>query len=313
MKLRQLLICLLVCILLSGCTVIVQQSHTDVLTSIPSSTWVVTVTPGLSTLRPSVTSIVVTDTLAKPAAQVQVTSTPSPSVLDLLTCTLTSTYNLRDDQIFIVTPGELSRITTPIQLVARLLLDRASRLRLELREQDGRLLFRQISTLNGISIGSGILATPIDFEIALPEELSRLYLRLEDAVGLPLAVNSIELVLANQGINILQPVASQPAILIKIPESSGSIHGGTLTVSGVTRLFQVDHPLRVQLITPDGGVVGQRLVEVSQPFESGLRMFTAEVPYFVSKSTTARLVVFEEDRKTSQITHLTSLEITLLP
>lgn len=329
LKLRQALLSLCAVCLLCGCASLGDRSQ-DVMAlqaSASSTAWLAT--PVFSPL-PSENNIVLTPSLAGQTTRTPDiatrTLTPSPTdsitpnLIDqtktpaLLGTTPTGTPPLGDDQIYISMPGDLSIVRSPILLIARLYADDASRLRVELRGQDGRLLFRQVISLIEIPIVREMISIKINFKLPRSAEPGRLYMRLEDPAGIPLAVNSVNLVLLTEGEMQLRLASSQPVILIQKPEPGSSIHGGKLMVGGVTRLYQPQRPLRVQLITLDGMVIGQRLTSTSPASANGVYPFTAEVPYQVSgRQVAAYLVVFDKDPQTSQITYLSSLEIMLSP
>ena len=326
LKMVQVLLFLGAIFLLCGCQTSGDQAQ-SVMTVQASTTTAGGLATPISSPTVSGKSIVLTPSQLGRATQTPMiaTRTLTPSLTASLTPVIPDrsrtpalpvlpTAALQGDQILISMPGDLSIVRSPILLLARLFVDSASRLRVELRGQDGRLLFRQLNALSENPTDRELVSFRLDFELPGSDEPARLYMRLEDPAGIPLAVNSVNLILSSEGETQLRPGASQPSILIKQPERGESIEGGKLIVSGFTRLNQPERPLRVQLIARDGGVVGQRLAGISRASINDQYAFTAEVSYQVSAGPTmAYLVVFEKDPGTSQITHLSSLEVTLNP
>lgn len=329
MKLRLILVLLCAVCLLCGCASLGNPSQDvkAIQTSVTSTAWLATpifnplpsgnlntLTPspaGLATRTPDIETRALMPSTNASITPVKINQTKT--LLDLKTSS-TDIPTSDGDQIFISMPGELSAVRSPILLVARIYVNKASRMQVELRGQDGRLIFRQVIALRESSKDQDLTSMKIDFELPRSAEPGRLYMRLEDPAGIPLVVNSVNLILLTDGEMKLRPASSQPVILIQQPEPGSSVQGGTLIVAGATRLLQPQQPLRVQLISLTGKVIGQRLSSTSSDSINGLFSYTAEVPYQVTGSLIAAyLVVFDKDPQTSQITYLSSLEVMLNP
>jgi hypothetical protein len=83
-------------------------------------------------------------------------------------------------------------------------------------------------------------------------------------------------------------------------------------VSGLTTLDPAK-PLKVQLISPEGKILGQRLAGIAQQGDGDLRIFNAVVPYRISLSTPARLIVFQVENPFNYVIYLSSVDVTLNP
>jgi len=209
--------------------------------------------------------------------------------------------------------GELSIVTSPIQVSARLTSSNGKVVRVDLYGEDGRLLAREVRVYNNVPWQAARIGTQLEFEINGVSELGRLLISVEDGYGRLIDVNSVNLILLSQGITELKPYSALwQRIIIQEPVPQALIQGGTLVVSGRVRPNS-EGPLKVLLIGEDGRVLGQRLANTTIPIPGDYGTFIAEVPYNVSDITSALLVVFEDGGQLSEIAHLTSLEVILSP
>lgn len=236
--------------------------------------------------------------------------TPNPL---LFTATFTPLPDIPNARVQIFRLGELSLVTSPLDVSARLTSRVGKVVRVELYGEDGRLLARQVKVYTRIPWTTAILEMKLDFEISAAAEAGRLVISVEDSFGRLIDVNSINLILLSRGITEIKPASAlHQAIVIQDPAPKTLIQGGKLYVSGLAKPFY-DQPLRVVLLTEDGRTVGQRLagVEYTQPGFHG--KFFAEVSYTVSEITPVLLVVFEDGGVVSDVAHLASIEILLSP
>jgi hypothetical protein len=214
-------------------------------------------------------------------------------------------------QIF--SPGEGSRVAAPIEIHAALNLENNPVFILELRGRDGRLLVRHLQRFGQVSETERSMALDLNFQIRDPEETARLLLISRDQYGRIAFVNSVDLVLLSGGEGLVTSMQSTtPHIQIQEPLRESVHQGGFVTVSGVSR-SESDTSLRVQLVSEDGEIVGQRLAGLSPGADAGGQSFTTEVPYKVSETTPARLIVFEGGGAISEIRYLSSVELVLEP
>jgi len=209
--------------------------------------------------------------------------------------------------------GEMSLVTSPIQVTARLLSQVGKVVRVELFGEDGRLITRQVKVFYDIPWQVGSINMELDFEISGAAEVGRLVISVEDSYGRLIDINSVNLVLLSTGVTELNPAtAVWQTILIQEPVAKALIIGGTAYIAGLARPNSAG-PLRIELITQDKLVIGHRLAGVSIPVPGGYGIFAAEVPYFVSDITPALLVVYEEGEPVSDISHLASVDVLLSP
>jgi len=209
--------------------------------------------------------------------------------------------------------GERSRVTSPIALSSFLTAPYGKTVTIELTGEDGRLLVREVRTLNNLPWTTATIAGKLEFEVMAAAELGRLAITAQDEHGRLLAVNSVNLILLSAGETDMNPsTATSQAIVIQQPALKSLIQGGKVIVSGLARPFS-EQPLRIALVTASGAVVGQRVVGVGKRNEAGYGQFTVEVPYTVSALTEVLLTVYEDGGIISPIAHLTSLELMLSP
>jgi hypothetical protein len=209
--------------------------------------------------------------------------------------------------------GELSLVTSPIQVSARLTSQNGKVVRVDLYGEDGRLLAREVRIYNNLPWQAARIGTQLDFEINGVSELGRLLISVEDPYGRLIDVNSVNVILLSQGITELKPYSALwQRIIIQEPVPQALIQGGMLVVSGRVRPNS-EGPLKVLLIAEDGRVLGQRLADTKIPIPGDYGTFVAEVPYSVSDITSALLVVFEDGGQLSEVAHLASLKVILSP
>lgn len=216
-------------------------------------------------------------------------------------------------EIQIFRPGDLSKVISPLRVIAYLKPGSDGKVWVELYGEDGRLLVRQIKVFYAQPGARVNLALDLDFQIAAVAEAGRLVIRVNDEAGRAVALNSIDLILLSLGEADITPGSgTQAAIIIQQPGARALVQGGTLLVTGLARV-KTDRALSVQLVTAEGRVVGQRLAGLTVRGVDGYAGFAAEIPYQVSTLTPVRLVVFEDGQQISPITHLSSVEINLSP
>jgi hypothetical protein len=227
--------------------------------------------------------------------------------------TETQQPNIRDSPIQIFAPGERSKITPPIQIEVQLSSNTGRSLRIELRGAGGRLLARQVKIPTTIPWSSAKISVKLFYEIRTPTEAGRLTISVDDQHGRTMDLNSVNIHLLSTGAAELLPSSAlKQVIIIQDPAPSKVIKDGTVLVSGLART-DLRHPLKVELISEDGKILGQRLATNPQSTSEDFGVFTAEVPYSVTEPTPTRLIIFEDEENRDEITHLSSVEIILKP
>ena len=237
------------------------------------------------------------------------TRTPTPKP----TPTITPTPEIPQGEIRIYKPGELSKLSSPIRVFAALTSKTGRRMTIDLLDQNGRLLVRQVKVFPVLPWKYAELALDLDFGISVTAEVGRLVLRMDDEQGRIMSLNSVNVILMAVGEPDLNPSSAiMEAISIQQPGIKALIQNGIVLVTGKA-CISPDKPLRVQLLNAQGLVVGERLASVSPHDPGGYGAFRVEVPYNVTTLTPVRLVVFESGDQISPILHLSSIEVLLSP
>jgi hypothetical protein len=213
----------------------------------------------------------------------------------------------------IARPGDRSQVVAPVSILARMVGQGAAWLYLELYGRDGRLLSRRLVRMARQADLSTGLDEWLDFEIPGAVETGWLRLAVQDEHQRWMAVDSVPLTLRSSGkASITWTPQASADISILRPIAQSQVSGGVLQVEGLIA-SQVKLPLRVQLVSADGRIVGQRLAGGTPATQAGQIAFLANVPYSVSAPTPVRLLVFEEGSDLPQVLHLSSLELILIP
>lgn len=257
-------------------------------------------TPTLSlTLTAPPSNVVATPTLDPFALPTPIINTPAPEIPDA---------NIQIYQL-----GELSMVTSPLNVSLRIASLNGRVVRIDLLGEDGRLLARHVRTYNPQPLLLMRIGVPLDFEIRAAAEQGRLIVSVEDKFGRLVDVHSMNLLLLSQGVTQLNPSSGLwQRIIIQEPAPKTLIQGGKLLVSGRARPDS-NQPLKVQLVGESGKILGQRLagIDIAVPGDYG--HFIVEVPYNVSELTNALLMVFEAGQPLPEILQLASIPVVLAP
>jgi hypothetical protein len=210
--------------------------------------------------------------------------------------------------------GDLSKVTSPLRVYAYLKPGSVGhQVQIELRGEDGRVLVRQVRFFKANPKAWADVSAKIDFEIRAAAEVGRLIFSVYDDRNQIMALNSVDLILLSAGESDINPSSALlENIFVQQPVPKALIQGGTVLVSGLVQP-STNHPLMVQLITPEGHVVGQRLVSVTVAPDGSYTPFAVEVPYTVSQLTPVRLILNDDGENISEMRHLSSVEVLLSP
>jgi len=241
------------------------------------------------------------------------TATPSLTPRFTATPTFTAAPQVAPAEIEITVPGALSKVTSPFPLRALLVPGHEGRVTVELLGEDGRILTRQIITLNPDLGRKAGLVIDVAFEIPGEAELGRLVISRADEFGRTTALSSIELILLSSGDPDLNVVVDRLAsIIIENPLEGALIQGGRLIVSGLARPA-VRAGLVAEIITEKGAIISQRVFDVPAALPGVYLPFIVEIPYSVTEPTWVLLIVRERGERLPGITYLISTEILLSP
>lgn len=190
--------------------------------------------------------------------------------------------------------GAFSKITSPLHLYTYLKPGAGGKVRIELIGEDGRVLVRNIKTMDFVPKGAwAVMSLDLDFEIAATAESAWLKISVDDERGRTVALNSVPLILLSIGDpDIVPPRDVLAPIVIQEPTRSTLVQGGKVLVTGMARPGSLN-PLMVRLVDDEGREVGMRLAGVDVPTLGSYGPFAVEVPYKITDPTKVLLTVTE--------------------
>ena len=253
-----------------------------------------------------------------PSATSTVDLSATPTRRATRTPTITPTPPIPGAGVQISEPGPMSRVTSPLKLVANLRSVPSGTYHMEIWIEplqpggEPRLLFREVQRLISNPIDWVYLDPTIPFELSRVSEFGQLRVGMYDTYGRAVAVGSGDLILLSMGVSDITPSGGlgEP-IVIREPTRNNLIQGGTVIVSGLAKPSE-DFML-VELVTYEGSVVGYRQVYVIPAADGSYVPFAVEVPYTVTTPTWVRLQISESGVRIPGIEHLSSVEVLLSP
>jgi len=258
-------------------------------------------------------------TIEKPGTSL-VKTTPAPQETKykqiipttvIKTATLTLTEILPGVPVHILSPGEGSKVISPIEMMFFLDVKPENPIITELYGSKGQMLVRHVHLVD-VEHDKPTYTLFVPYELSTNSEFGRLSIVLKDEYGRYEHIHSVDLLLGNEGYAQLNAANINPVITITQPSGKDIIEGGLLIITGEVCL-EITEPLRVILVDENGKVVGQRLAAVDSSDHFGCPIFTSEVPYIVEEQTSVRLMVYKEGSPLSDFDHLSSLLIVLKP
>ncbi len=260
-----------------------------------------------------------TDTQIPPTPELELTPTETIDFALINQEPLTLPNPLPYGEIQLISPGRLSRVTSPFSIHAYLTPPRNDReeessYQISLYGDDGRLLVRHFFVREAGQSCNTHLMMEIIFEVSGNAEAARLEISSLDEYGRVSALATTDLILLSEGDPEIKAVQDlYESLIIQQPISSTLIQGDVLIIQGVTRFAPQDQ-LLVELMNREGGLVGSVVLLVSQEdLGSGYRPFEGEIPYQVGLSSWIRVQVTARDGKFSGIQHLSSVEVLVSP
>jgi len=190
-----------------------------------------------------------------------------------------------------MSPGPMSKLVSPIQLVATVVAGESEKVQIDLYGEDGRLLSRAVRLLGRRTKGA-LLSLKITFEIRAAAELGRITISTLDESGRIQALNSVRVLLLSSGVNEINPPGdlSEP-VLVFSPVAEQTVSGGVLNIRGDIWPFSIQ-PVVLELISPAGKSVGLRMITVN---DINPQLFETSIPYKVTEPISARLIIRQSD------------------
>ena len=271
---------------------------------------VVTASPGVTETLPASTDVpAATDTVTVPTEPAVPTETDAPAPTE------TEPPQAEEplEAISILQPGPGSRVTSPITLTGTADSTFEQSLVVELIRADGSV----IQTTNAQIVAElgqrGPFLTDVEFTTAEEQQAFLLVYAVSPKDGGVTHLSSVGITLLPGGVGDVLSVPEGPEqIQITQPAAGDMISGGMLHVEGFG-LASFEQTLVIDLLDEAGRVMTTTpvMVESSELGQPG--PFSADLAYTVSAETAARLVVRDISAAHGGNSHLSSVEIRLMP
>jgi hypothetical protein len=216
------------------------------------------------------------------------------------------------EPITILSPGDGSVVTAPIEVTAMVQPGAENLVRVSLVDKQGNLLSRQVIVMNGSHMDGLEWITMLGFEIPGESTPAILSVTTLDHAQRPIAVRTVALTLQGAGDVKIEPtVFSDPWLMITHPDPGMVINTSPLVVIGQVTPIN-DNPVIFSLVNDRGGALVARQLTV---VESGADIgFEISLP-FTSTSAVRdmRLIIRQSSMINGVYAILDSLPITIEP
>ena len=222
-------------------------------------------------------------------------------------------FTAQGSDIHLLSPGEGSLVTSPIQLTAEIAPGSISMVRAVLIDRSGITLARQLLRVDQNPDEDTFgFKTLIPFDIPETTVEAMLTLSVLDEYYRPIALRSVIITLQSDGDPSFQmPRPDISWLMLTEPKPLLSYSGGEIQVGG-TIIPLTQEPVVIELITSEWRVVGSSQLPVNQPNQP--LEFDLSLPYSrIESLTNARLVLRQAADPYESDAVLDSLVITLLP
>jgi len=280
--------------LIAGCSPLASPASSPVPTPYPPEylPTVIALTANAANVFGTETALAVTPT-SGPTQTLEVTASSTPLRTPGLSFTDTPTpvpWHAAGAVQF-MSPGPMSKLVSPIQLVAKVVAGESEKVQIDLYGEDGRLLSRAVRLLGRRTKGA-LLSLKITFEIRAAAELGRITISTLDESGRIQALNSVRVLLLSSGVNEINPPGdlSEP-VLVFSPVAEQTVSGGVLNIRGDIWPFSIQ-PVVLELLSPTGKSVGLRMITVN---DINPQLFETSIPYKVTEPMSARLIIRQSD------------------
>ncbi len=234
---------------------------------------------------PSRTPLAPTFTATPPPTS---SSTPSPTA----TFPPTSAPSLPLPAIRVLSPGEMSKIVSPIILKSYIRPGADGEISVELLGEDGRLLARDLFYRHTVLVEGAYVKLEIPFETRATAEIGRLQISTKDKFGRPQEIFSLRLLLLSVGENNLNPNSTAyPRAVFFYPEAEEEIFGGFLPIIGEIQAYN-DNPVILELVDEEGKTLGLRTLSLTA---GNRERFETSITYEVDEQVSARLIIRQAD------------------
>lgn len=170
--------------------------------------------------------------------------------------------------ITILTPGESSLVTAPIEVIALVYPGEDGLIRLTLVDRNQTLLARQLIRVEAPSGEAIEFSTRLAFEIPVEATTALLMLTTQDQAHRPLSSRSINITLAGSGEEMIAPAQiTQPWLKLTEPQPGAVINASPMLISG-TVIPVNSNPVIFELLTERGGAIVSKQLAVEIPGEA---------------------------------------------
>ncbi len=215
----------------------------------------------------------------------------------------------------IIRPGQLSRHTSPIRVIANLNSILPLETEITLYGEDGRVLASKTLWSNPYSDPiNGNLITDIEFSLPGMVETGRLEIKAFESTGRIWALNSVYQILLSSGITDRNYAPEdQDRILLQLPfPDQHQASSSPIFVSGFVRTSS-DKPLTIWLIDEAGNIVGEGQASVVLTAGSPYGQFVGEIPYQVDKLTQVLMTFGLQEGRIPGYSYIKTIQFTLMP
>lgn len=266
------------------------------------------------TVRPTRTETPTRTSTVTPGPSPTKTRTPTPTRFPTRTRTITPTPAPNQPNMYIMRPGLLSRVVSPIQMEIYAVTGAGGNVLIDLVGEDGRVISRQLLQQGNDAGRRYWLAPVIPFEIDAAAETARLQVSSLDEDGRVTALASVDLVLLAVGRNEINPaVINLEPYIIRTPDDEQVIGGGVVRLEALVRPVN-ESPLIVELVNPIGTVLAVQRYDVPPPGETQTHsLIQLDIPYSVRSETPVRLIMRQEGSRIPGSVALKSIPLILVP
>jgi hypothetical protein len=239
-----------------------------------------------------------------------ITPTPTDTLTPAPTDTLTPSPSAPKSQIRIEIPGPMSKVTSPVSLRMQIVSGSSELVQVDLQGEDGRLLARTLERVPSWP-GGYYVSLKLPFEIRTAAEVGRITISTKDDAGRVQSQLAMRVLLISIGADEITPEGDpvERAVFYAPPRKEAVAQDGVVNIEGRFLPFN-DNPVILELLDPQGRTLGLRLLDFNG---TGEQLFTSTIPYKVSKPTTARLILKQDDERMDGLIYLYSQEILLNP
>ena len=218
------------------------------------------------------------------------------------------------EELSILSPGPGSMVNSPIQVKGYGGPSLNNRVQARLIGEDGRLLSKGYTFLYSYPGRPGLFYIKMPFESELVAERAWLEVRsFDDLFGTLRHLMTVEVTILSTGSDrIYTTIHGAEKLTIFRPREETVIAGGSVLIQGAGWVDQ-DVPLRIEIISRAGDVLGSGQVELDAPAVGQLGTFSVEIPYQTSYQQWARIGVYELHDEVPGLVHYTSVGVWLGP